>query len=222
MTRKQSWINRAGISTMALWVLVGSTGCNPFAHYQHRHTGLDFLGERHVTYYHYPNGSWFVPNQQKHHQPVVTEPPFHGFAATCWTRWPEPWQPCPPPGFCPTAPGGEYIEGPHEVIPTPAHGQQLPGNTAPTYAQAEPTRPTPVPPAPLLAQAQPQRPTPAPPAQAVATPPQLAEIAPKAPTAPQFAFRGKFGFSSPDDGNPSSAAVVELPTSEAGDKTKHY
>lgn len=222
MTRKQSWINRAGISTMALWVLVGTTGCNPFAHYQHRHTGLDFLGERHVTYYHYPNGNWFVPNQQRHHQPVITEPPFHGFAATCWTRWPEPWQPCPPPGFCPTAPGGEYLEGPHEVIPTPAHGQQLPSMNGPMHAQTQPQRPTPVPPVPMHAQVQPQHADSVLKTPSVEAPIQTVQAMPTAAPAPKIAFQGKFGFSSPDEGVPTSAAVIELPSRESDDETKRY
>lgn len=198
MTRKQSWINRAGISTLTLWALVGCTGCNPFAHYQHRHTGLDFLGERHVTYYHYPNGNWFVPNQQKHHQPVITEPPFHGFAATCWTRWPEPWQPCPPPGFCPSVPGQEFPEGPHEVIPLPAHGQRMPA-TAPQLAQAQP-------PAPQLDKTAPT---------ATMPPPAVVKQA-----APQIAFQGKFGFSSPDEEISTSAVAIELPMHESRSESK--
>ena len=202
MTRKQSWMNRAGISTMALWVLVGTTGCNPFAHYQHRHTGLDFLGERHVTYYHYPNGNWFVPNQQKHHQPVITEPPFHGFAATCWTRWPEPWQPCPPPGYCPSVPSGEYLEGPHEVIPTPAHGQQMPATNAPLHAQVQPPRPSPIPAAPEVTDAKP------------------AQASPVAPMAQQIAFKGKFGFSMPEEEDLTSAVAIELPSRESSEETK--
>jgi hypothetical protein len=222
MTRKQSWINRAGISTMALWVLVGSTGCNPFAHYQHRHTGLDFLGERHITYYHYPNGSWFVPNQQKHHQPVLTEPQFHGFAATCWTRWPEPWQPCPPPGLCPTAPGVEYYEVPHEVIPTPAHGQQMPAMNPQLHAQARPQSQALAPP-PKFVQAPTQPRGSALAAPAIEAPMQKVDAAPAEEPMPKLALRGKFGFSSPDDeAIPTSAVVLELPARTADEGSKRY
>jgi hypothetical protein len=105
----------------AVGVLLGCTGCNPFACYQRRTTGMDFYGQRTVTYYHYPHGSWFVPNQQGHHCPTTIELPFHGFSSTCWTRWPEDWQACPPPGPCGVPPGVEVIElpGPPGALPLP-------------------------------------------------------------------------------------------------------
>jgi hypothetical protein len=89
-------------------------GCNPFALYQHRHTGYDFYGEHDITYYHYPGGAWFVPRQQRHHCPVITEQPFHGFQQTCWTVFPEPL-PCPPPVRC-EPPVVEIVPSP---VPTP-------------------------------------------------------------------------------------------------------
>jgi hypothetical protein len=119
----------------AVGVLVGCTGCNPFACYQRRTTGMDFYGQRSVTYYHYPHGSWFVPNQQRHHCPTTVELPFHGFNSTCWTRWPDDWQPCPPPGQCGIPLGVEVIEQPVPVgppspvpLPPPALNPQ-PGTT---------------------------------------------------------------------------------------------
>jgi hypothetical protein len=133
MTRMLANLIRAGAKAGALAMLLGSAGCNPFAMYQHRHTGMDFHGERHISYYHYPHGSWFVPKHQRHHCPVVTEQPFHGFSATCWTKWPEPWQPCPPPGMHPHTHGielweeihpGSAPEGVHP--PRPDHHSDIP------------------------------------------------------------------------------------------------
>jgi hypothetical protein len=117
-----------------LWVLVGCTGCNPFACYQRRTTGMDFYGQRSVTYYHYPHGSWFVPKEQRHHCPATMELPFHGFNSTCWNRWPEEWQACPPP--CSSL-GVEVIEHP---LPAP---QPLPPPGLIPQPSAPPQRPAP-------------------------------------------------------------------------------
>jgi hypothetical protein len=187
MTR--SWTSRtkriAAVIGIAAWT--ACLGCNPFACYQRRTTGLDFYGERHVTYYHYPGGNWFVPKQQKHHCPVITEPEFHGFASTCWTRWPEPWQPCPSPclepGAC--APPGEVIEGRlHEVVPVPV---PVPPGLDPEGRGAQRPREQPL-----------------------ATPRSIA-LQPPAEPAIKYEFHGQHGFSSPDDGAPGSAVAIELP-----------
>lgn len=108
-----------------LALVASCSGCHAYSLYQHRHTGTDFHGEKHITYYHYPHGSWFVPAHQRcKNCPTIVEPPFHGYAATCWTRWPDGWQGCPSP--CGQQPCYEVLPGeilpgtsPQEVIPSP-------------------------------------------------------------------------------------------------------
>ncbi|HTN76090.1 MAG TPA: hypothetical protein VL096_12615, partial [Pirellulaceae bacterium] len=100
ITRQLPALNAGAVALVlfALAMLIFTAGCrNPFTVYQHRHTGLDFHGEPDIAYYHYPRGGWFIPSQQTHHCPTMVEAPFHGFQPTCWTQWPEPYCPCPPP-----------------------------------------------------------------------------------------------------------------------------
>ncbi len=184
---------------LALLSILTATGCNPFACFQHRHTGADFCGEPNIAYYYYPGAHWFVPSQQQHHCPVVTEQQFHGFTATCWTHWPEPWQPCPPPGYC--GPGGpvgpEGLYPPHEDIGRPeAIPQAVPPLDAPTGSHR--------PQSPARVASLPAR-TPS-----VASPlnntPQ--------PVLPKLEFKGEHGFSTPEEGAAAGAVVVDLTAGE--------
>lgn len=210
-------------TAFALLVILTVTGCNPFALYQTRHTGLDFHGQRDIAYYYYPGASWFIPAQQKHHCPVVVEPQFHGFSATCWTHWPEPWQPCPPPGYCgpmPHGPEGYYLP-PEEIGTPPGEPQPRPALESPSGARM------------------PQGPTHAPARAAassrIASLPQVRKGAPAGPApsvsppavqarptvvsqvdATDQKFVGKHGFSAPEEGASTAAVIVDLtPGAEA-------
>jgi hypothetical protein len=184
MNRQLSSMTRYGRRLAALWVLVGCAGCvNPFAPYQRRTTGMDFYGQRTVTYYHYPHGSWFVPAQQRHHCPtIIEELPFHGFSPTCWNAWPEGWQACPPPGTCAIPPGAEVIEHP---LPPPPLEQPLP------LPQAKP---------PVRSSKE-------------TIPDEVLRLGEK------LAFRGKVGFSEPDDKGSSAVAIDLSPRSNTKDAT---
>jgi hypothetical protein len=208
----------------ALLVILTTSGCNPFAMYQTRHTGLDFHGQRDIAYYYYPGASWFVPAQQKHHCPVVIEPQFHGFAATCWTHWPEPWQPCPPPGYCgpmPHGPEGYYLP-PEEIGTPPGEPQPRPALESPSGARVPqspvrgphradtPARIAALPPSPKRAVTGPAA---SPRTSAVKAEPIVASR----PNVTHHEFVGKHGFSSPEEGASAAAVIVDL-TPGAGTK----
>lgn len=221
------------LSFLAVAALV-STGChNPFKCFQYRHTSYDFVGEPNTAYYYYPKGGWAIPGRQSHHCPTTVEAPFHGFAATCWTQWPEPWDPCPPPGMHPPGFPGEIIETPHDAIQAPAMSpetQAMPVPVTPLIPPNQGARELPR--LPLAGQ---HKPTPAskPPAAAApsmdeedsASPTPLASTAPALATPvviakPELAappkqttlvFRGQHGFSAAEPAESSSAVVVELP-----------
>lgn len=177
-----------GLLILALMLLC--CGCkNPYSIYQHRHTGYDFCGEPNIAYYHYPHGSWFVPAQQTStHCPTIVEAPFHGFQSTCWTQWPEPWSPCPPPGMCPNPANGEVIETPeHEVMPQPQSSAPQSSRQLATAPQSNQRQ------VPIVVMTQTRESV-------------VPEI--NLPTK----LNGKHGFSGPDDETPSSAVAIELPT----------
>jgi hypothetical protein len=201
---------KAALTLAALAMTMTGVGChNPFAIYQHRTTSYDFHGQPNVAFYHYPHGSWFIPAQQKHHCPTVVEAPFHGFQATCWTQWPEPWTQCPPPGMAYPVTEGEVIDAPqHDEMPSPTPvppnngAQELPAQdpaarAAPTPARRVASRPVDQP----RADAAP----------ALQAPTEQVPAEVKPVTTPARPFIGRHGFTTPADSDVSSAAAIELP-----------
>ena len=186
--------NSTWLLGLGLLALLLCCGCkNPYSVYQHRHTGYDFCGEPNIAYYHYPHGSWFVPAQQTStHCPTIVEAPFHGFQSTCWTQWPEPWSPCPPPGMCPNPADGEVIETPaHEVMPQPQSSVSQSSRQLATTVPQSNQRPVPI-----VVMTQKREPA----ASEINLPTRL---------------HGKHGFSGPDDDASSSAVAIELPVESA-------
>lgn len=181
---KSAFTSEHWLLAICLLALLLLCGCkNPYSVYQHRHTGYDFCGDPNIAYYHYPHGSWYIPAQQtSKHCPTMVEAPFHGFQSTCWTQWPEPWSPCPPPGMCP-APGEEIIETPLGEPMPPQQSHRRTQIATPVAQKSLPNAPAEL--------------------------PQRVSVVTETPLPMKFV--GKHGFSLPESDGPSSAVIVELP-----------
>ena len=91
----------AKLSSLGVWIalLLLASGCANIKYdVHHAKSEMNELsGHNGWPFYHSPQTGEIVPKHPKHHPECYEyyEPPFFGYNATCWRRWPAGWVGCP-------------------------------------------------------------------------------------------------------------------------------